>query len=79
MSLLPTGSATATNTIGIVLVARCAARAASRVTVNKYVDIEPDEFISKSVKALGLFRRKAMVHFDILAFNVANVLQSLSK
>jgi hypothetical protein len=33
-SLLPTGSATAINTIGIVLVARWAARAASRVTVN---------------------------------------------
>ena len=43
------------------------------------VDIEPDEFISKSVKTLGLFRRKEMVHCDIFAFDVTNVLQSLSK
>jgi hypothetical protein len=44
---------------GLSCTLRCEGRQSCHC--EQYVDIEPDEFISKSVKTLGLFRRKAMV------------------
>ena len=41
----------------------------------QYVNLDPYKLFCKSVKTFRLFRRKAIFQYDVLAFNVANVLQ----
>src|SRR5262249_25029406 len=45
----------------------------------QYVDLDPYEFSGKSVKTLRLLRGKAVFQYDVLAFDVADVLQSRAK
>lgn len=75
----PTGSETATMTIGIVPVASLAARDACRHHRNNDVDLERDQLCCKLGKPFELPFREAALDDDVLSLHIAKLTQPAHK
>ena len=76
-SPLPTASATLAMTIGIVFVARCAARGTWTASDEDHVDFLPDQFAGQGVQAVHVAIGVDESILDVLPFQPAEIVHSL--
>ena len=74
---LPTAITTLAMTIGIVFVARCAARAASAATNHNHVDFLPDQFARQGVQAVHIAIGIDESILDVLPLQPAEIMHSV--